>query len=66
MIQPPVSALSAAVLTLLVGTVIWVRYKRQDKAELRDRARNLLVICLGLAALEASMGLSMALGIRLH
>jgi hypothetical protein len=56
----------AVPLTVSGAAVLWQRSTRPAEALTRERDRQWARLCLGLAAVEVLMGLSIALGIRLH
>ncbi len=58
--------LFAVPLTIAGAAALWARSRRAAEAVARARDRLWARLCLGLAAIEALMGLSVAMGLRLH
>lgn len=56
----------AVPLTVAGAAALWQRSTRAAEVLARLRDRQWARLCLGLAAVEVLMGLSIALGIRLH
>jgi hypothetical protein len=48
------------------AAALWARSTRAAESNARARDRLWARLCLGLAAIEALMGLSVAMGVRLH